>query len=69
MSKAFVPEGQSVGGRLAWPLVAYAYDDDDDDDEADDETDFDERDEPSVRQHDRWFTCPGFGSPEWWSGT
>jgi hypothetical protein len=41
----------------------------DDDDEADGDTDFDDEEEPSIRRHDRWFARPGFGSPEWWSGT
>lgn len=42
---------------------------DDDDDEADDDGDFEDDDEPSVRSQERWFSRPGFGSPEWWSGT
>jgi hypothetical protein len=41
----------------------------DDDDEADDEIDFDEDDELPTRPHALWFSRPGFGSPEWWSGT
>jgi hypothetical protein len=45
--------------------VAFLYDDDD---ETGDDGDFDDDDEPSIRQHDCWFSRPGFGSPEWWTG-
>jgi hypothetical protein len=67
MSKAFSSDGQSAQSRPrpAWPLAIY----DDDDDEVDDDTDFDEEDEPSIHRGNQWFARPGFGSPEWWSGT
>ncbi len=66
MSNPFSPDGQTAetDARTVAPMAVY-----DDDDEADDETDFDEDDELSIRPHDRWFSRPGFGSPEWWSGT
>jgi hypothetical protein len=66
MNKPFAPEGQSARSTRTstWPMAAY-----DDDDEADGDTDFDDEEEPSIRRHDRWFARPGFGSPEWWSGT
>jgi|WetSurMetagenome_2_1015567.scaffolds.fasta_scaffold1178498_1 hypothetical protein len=66
MSKASAPDGQfaQARGRLMWPEAVC----DDDDDDANDETDVEEEDEPSVGQQDRWSAHPGFGSPEWWSG-
>jgi hypothetical protein len=66
MSKAFVPEGEFAQPRgiAAWPPAVY-----DDDDDASDETDFEEEDDLSAGRQDRWSTRPGFGSPEWWSGT
>ncbi len=67
MSKATGPDGKSsqVRPSQVWSLAV----DDDDDDEADDDTDFDEDDEPSIRRGTQWSARPGFGSPEWWSGT
>lgn len=56
-------ETGKVDGLAVWSTVVY-----DDDDEADDESDFDDEDESSIRRLD-WSTRPGFGSPEWWSGT
>jgi hypothetical protein len=55
-------EAGTLHGLTVWSAAVY-----DDDDEADDETDFDDEDESSVRRLD-WSTRPGFGSPEWWSG-
>ena len=64
MSKVSAPDGQFAQprGRM-WPEAVY-----DDDDDANDETDVEEEDEPSVGRQDRWSARPGFGSPEWWSG-
>ena len=64
MSNPFSPDRQTAEIESQTLMVVY-----DDDDEADDETDFDEDDELSMRPHARWFSRPGFGSPEWWSGT
>jgi hypothetical protein len=64
MSNPFSPDRQTAEIESQTLMVVY-----DDDDEADDETDFDEDDELSMRPHSRWFSRPGFGSPEWWSGT
>ncbi len=66
MSNPFARDEQSVrvSKALVGPPAVY-----DDDDEADEDSDFEEGDEPSVRHYDRWVTRPGFGSPEWWSGT
>ncbi len=66
MSNSFARGGHSESseGATIWSSAVY-----DDDDEAEDDTDFDEEDEVSVRQQDRWSFRPGFGSPEWWSGT
>jgi len=55
---------ESTDQLVVWSAAVY-----DDDDEADDDADFEDDDEPSVRMQDRWFSRPGFGSPEWWSGT
>jgi hypothetical protein len=66
MSNSFVRggQGESSNGTTVWSSAVY-----DDDDEAEDDGDFEEEDGTSVHRHDRWFSKPGFGSPEWWSGT
>jgi hypothetical protein len=37
------------------------------DDEGDDDADFDQDDELATVPHERWFSRPGFGSPQWWT--
>jgi hypothetical protein len=39
------------------------FDDDDDDAACDDDDD----ESVATRRHENWFSCSGFGSPEWWS--
>jgi len=67
MSNPFARGGhqeEAKDGPTVWSTAVY-----DDDDEADDDADFEDDDEPSIRSLERWSSRPGFGSPEWWSGT
>jgi hypothetical protein len=42
----------------------YYYDDDDENDANDDD---DDDDDIAATRSERWLSCSGFGSPEWWS--
>ncbi len=56
--------------RASWlgltPIMTYPDDDDDDDDAQPDD---DEEENVGLANHARWSSRPGFGSPEWWSGS
>lgn len=66
MSNRFAHGGsqESTESLNVWSVSVY-----DDDDEADDDADFEDDDEPSIRRSEVWSSRPDFGSPEWWSRT
>jgi hypothetical protein len=66
MNNPFARDGQTAKTD-DWTVGAMSVYDDDD--ESDDDADFDDDEEPSIHKHDHWCSRPGFGSPEWWSGT